>query len=113
MHADRLPPREVRGDIFIPQPQKRQGWAPLRVKVWPFFQCCLSGWLKISGVILSKRRAFDDGFPVGGKSAALVKEGADLPLELALGPVALETLVFAEGAFPRVFEPDQIRQMRP
>jgi len=36
-----------------------------------------------------------------------------LPLELALGPVTLETLVFVDGAFPRVFEPDQIREMRP
>jgi len=57
--------------------------------------------------------AFDDGFLVGGKSAALGKEGADLPLELTLGPVALETRVFVEGALPRVFEPDQIRQMGP
>jgi len=32
----------------------------------------------------------DDGLLVGGEGGALVKEGADLALELADGPVAFE-----------------------
>ena len=45
--------------------------------------------------------AFEDGGFVFGQAGALVKEGADLALELADRPVALEALVFVEGAFER------------
>jgi hypothetical protein len=38
------------------------------------------------------------------RAGALIEERADLPLELALGPVGLETFVFVEGVFPLVVE---------
>ena len=34
--------------------------------------------------------------------SALVQQGTDLALKLALGPIAPKTLVFVEGAFPRI-----------
>ncbi len=56
---------------------------------------------------------FDDGFLVGGKSGTLVEERADLALELTDGPISLETFVFVESAFPRIFQADELDQVGP
>ena len=56
---------------------------------------------------------FDDGVFVGGEAGAFVEEGADLALELAFGLVALETLILIESTLPRVFEGEQVDEMRP
>lgn len=55
----------------------------------------------------------DDSLLIGGQPGALVKQGADLALELALGPVALETFVFVESPLPGIVEPDQLQEMSP
>ena len=55
----------------------------------------------------------DDGRLVFGKPGALEEEGADLALELALGPVALEALVFVESPLERVVDPHQFDEVRP
>ena len=56
---------------------------------------------------------FDDGFFVFGEAGALVEEGADLPLQLADGPVAAEDFVFVESPLPRVLQADEFLHLRP
>ena len=56
---------------------------------------------------------FDDGVFVGREAGAFVEERTDLAVKLDLGPVALETFVFVEGAFQWVVQADQFEQMRP
>ena len=55
----------------------------------------------------------DNGFLVGGKGGAVVEQGADLSLELAFRPVSLEALVFVEGAFPRVIQTNEFKEVTP
>ena len=55
----------------------------------------------------------DDRLLVGGKTGAFEEEGADLALELAHGPVALEAFVFVEGTLERVVEADEFLKFRP
>ncbi len=55
----------------------------------------------------------DHGLFVGGKPGALVEQGADLALELALGPMVLEAFVFVEGALPRIVDGEEIHEVRP
>lgn len=56
---------------------------------------------------------FDDGFFIGREARTLVEEAADLSLELADGPVALETFIFEKGAFPRVGDADELLEFDP
>jgi len=58
-------------------------------------------------------RAFDHGFLVGGQAGALIEEAADLPLELADGPVALEALVLEESSLPWVGDGDEFDEFGP
>lgn len=55
----------------------------------------------------------DDGLLIGGEAGALVEQGADLPLELADGPAALEAFVLVKCALPRVVEPQKLQKVCP
>ena len=62
---------------------------------------------------LLRAGAFDDGSFVFGKPGALKQQRADLALQLAHGPVALETFVLVERAFERVVNADQFDELSP
>ena len=57
--------------------------------------------------------AGNNGPLVFRETGALVKQRADLALELAHGPVALEAFVFIEGAFERVANADEFDELSP